>query len=261
MRVCLIFITLSLPSSPFSLRLLRLSHECYSRHPTAPAAHTWLRARTAVSVVPRPAAHVGSATAPSPPPSPPPVAALPTADAASSIQCPGTFFWLSLLSLLSPVLPRRLGRPCSNPSGHQSACARLIDTCVPVSFCTAHQLSYSHPLPLCFLRPEATHPRPRPTTRGTPPTRTCASPSPTRRARASSGSRGRSAPASAPSTAAGASATTGPRGPAGGPGQPWTGRPSGQRGRRNWSLPFLESVLLCRADGIFNNATHYYNDY
>ena len=65
-RVCLIFITLSLPSSPFSLRLLRLSHECYSRHPNAPAAHTWLRARTAVSVVPRPAAHVGSATAPSP---------------------------------------------------------------------------------------------------------------------------------------------------------------------------------------------------
>ena len=101
-RVSLIFITLSLPSSPFSLRLLRLSHECYSRHPTAPAAHTWLRARTAVSVVPRPAAHVGSATAPSPPPSPPPVAALPTANAASSVQCPDTFFGCRCCRLFYP---------------------------------------------------------------------------------------------------------------------------------------------------------------
>ena len=61
----LVFCTLSLPSSPFSLRLLRLSHKCYSPHPPAPAAHTWLCPHTAVSVVPHLAAHVKSATAPS----------------------------------------------------------------------------------------------------------------------------------------------------------------------------------------------------
>ena len=131
-RCVFVFIlcTLLLPSSPFSLLLLCLSHECYSPCPPAPAAHTWLRSRTVVSVVPRLAAHVRSATAPSLPPSPPPVDALPTAYAASLIQCPGMFFGLSLLS---PVLPRRLSRPCSNPSGHQYACvcligSRLIDT-------------------------------------------------------------------------------------------------------------------------------------
>ena len=32
----------------------------------------------------------------------------------------------------------------------------------------------------------------------------------------------------------------------------------GERGRQCWSLPFLESDLLCRADGTVNNATHYY---
>ena len=34
----------------------------------------------------------------------------------------------------------------------------------------------------------------------------------------------------------------------------------GEHGRWRWSLPFLESALLCQADGIFSNATHYYND-
>ena len=119
-RVCLYFLAPFAPLFPFFVssplpfpQMLHLSPS-RTRGPHLDAPTHWGLRRSS------PGCSCRVSNIPLPSSSPPPVAALPTADAASPLQCPGTFCWLLLLS---PVLPRRLGRPCSNPSGYQSACA------------------------------------------------------------------------------------------------------------------------------------------